>query len=64
MKPTKAWYALILIIPTIILAGACFSLGIIIWIVSLGHVNIFKYGFALMDLWSNLLYDGGKINGR
>jgi len=45
MKPTKGWYALILMIPTSIAASACFSLG---------HMNIFKYGFALIDLWSNL----------
>jgi len=57
MKPTNRWLAFTLMIPALIAVVFCTVFGIIIWLVSLGHVNIIKYGFAITDAWGNLMLD-------
>ena len=54
MKPTRGWIQAITLIPVLVTILLCFAFGIIIWIVSLGHVEILKYGFAIGEAWGNL----------
>jgi uncharacterized membrane protein len=55
MKPTKGWIAAILLIPILVAILLCVVFGIILFIVSLGHVDLFKYIEVIGNWWGRLM---------